>query len=478
MSCSPCTTIVAPAACSSRTRLGWMTSSIVRWPTPAVRQYVDGARVAPSRTSRNAGVRGRGRPRRPTARRRGEASRIAAGRRPASAAGGKVVGDEGVRVGTSAARPGASGCGSRRVDASAPSSAASTGRASGVAAVGVAAVAVGAVAVGAVPPSVPSAVAVGAVGVAVHRDGDGVAELPLGLDVVVGDAHGADHTPRRREPGGRGAALRSRADGRHARAAPPRRERLEPEEPVHRLGRRRPHRQGRGRGARGGELLVEHDLLPDVVHTSLQRRAIRTAELALAVGRSDVDPGAPLVAAQRAPLRRAAGQGQGADARRVGEEQFMLLAPLLRHAAAAAARRRRCSQFHDPRYAALPPEVRPRTECLADVVARMLPYWYDAIVPDLRPARPCSSPPTATACGRSIKHLDGMSRGGRRRAQRADRHPAALRPRRRAAPGHARRRRTSIRTPRQRPSRRSRTRASADRSPRRVTSWRRVRAIA
>ena len=46
-----------------------------------------------------------------------------------------------------------------------------------------------------------------------------------------------------------------------------------------------------------------------------------------------------------------------------------------------------------------PPELLPGTECLKDVVERMLPYWYDAIVPDLRPAGGCSSPPTATACG-------------------------------------------------------------------------------
>ena len=45
------------------------------------------------------------------------------------------------------------------------------------------------------------------------------------------------------------------------------------------------------------------------------------------------------------------------------------------------------SQDDDARYAALPPEARPATECLADVVVRMLPYWYDAIVPDLRPVK-------------------------------------------------------------------------------------------
>ena len=45
------------------------------------------------------------------------------------------------------------------------------------------------------------------------------------------------------------------------------------------------------------------------------------------------------------------------------------------------------SQAGDPRYADLPDELMPRSECLADVVERMLPYWYDAIVPDLRSGR-------------------------------------------------------------------------------------------
>lgn len=67
------------------------------------------------------------------------------------------------------------------------------------------------------------------------------------------------------------------------------------------------------------------------------------------------------------------------------------------------------AQTYDPRYAALPPEVVPRTECLKDVVHRMLPYWEDAIVPDLRSGRTV----LVTAHGNSlralVKHLDGIS---------------------------------------------------------------------
>jgi len=64
---------------------------------------------------------------------------------------------------------------------------------------------------------------------------------------------------------------------------------------------------------------------------------------------------------------------------------------------------------HDPRYADLAPDALPATECLADVVERMLPYWYDAIVPDLVGGRR----PLVVAHGNSlralVKHLDGLS---------------------------------------------------------------------
>jgi 2,3-bisphosphoglycerate-dependent phosphoglycerate mutase len=63
---------------------------------------------------------------------------------------------------------------------------------------------------------------------------------------------------------------------------------------------------------------------------------------------------------------------------------------------------------HDPRYAGLPPELLPSAECLKDVVERMLPYWYDAIVPDLL-AQPCV---LVSAHGNSlralVKHLDAL----------------------------------------------------------------------
>jgi 2,3-bisphosphoglycerate-dependent phosphoglycerate mutase len=66
------------------------------------------------------------------------------------------------------------------------------------------------------------------------------------------------------------------------------------------------------------------------------------------------------------------------------------------------------SQIGDPRYADLLESV-PRTECLADVVGRLLPYWYDAIVPDLRRGLTVLIAAHGNSLRGLIKHLDGLS---------------------------------------------------------------------
>lgn len=67
------------------------------------------------------------------------------------------------------------------------------------------------------------------------------------------------------------------------------------------------------------------------------------------------------------------------------------------------------SQVGDPRYAALPSEIVPRTECLKDVVVRLLPYWYDAIVPDLRTGGTVLVAAHGNSLRALVKHLDGIS---------------------------------------------------------------------
>ena len=140
--------------------------------------------------------------------------------------------------------------------------------------------------------------------------------------------------------------------------------------------------KGEREALRGGELLDDRPAARRRAHLAAEARDPHRP--ARAGGRRPaLDPDQPLLAAERAALRGAAGQGQGATLAEFGEEQFMLWRRSYDTPPPPIADDTEFSQFDDPRYAGLPPEARPQTECLKDVVVRMLPYWYDGIVPDL-----------------------------------------------------------------------------------------------
>ena len=160
--------------------------------------------------------------------------------------------------------------------------------------------------------------------------------------------------------------------------------------------------------AHAGTLLAEHGILPAFVHTSLQRRTIRTADLALAAADRDWIP----VRRSWRLNGRHYGALQGSNKAQVrkqhGEEQFTLWRrsyavrpPPIDEAAWRA-------QGHDPRYAGLPPEARPRAESLADVSARLLPYWRDSIVPDLLTGGCVLVVSHANTLRALVKYLDSM----------------------------------------------------------------------
>ncbi len=167
--------------------------------------------------------------------------------------------------------------------------------------------------------------------------------------------------------------------------------------------------RGRAEAARGAQLVQDRGIEPDVLHTSVLRRAIETAQIALdGIDRMWI----PVRRSWRLNERHY-GALQGKDKKATlaeyGEEQFMRWRRSYDTPPPPIADDDAYSQADDPRYAALPDELRPRTECLADVVDRMLPYWYDSIVPDLQTGRTV----LVTAHGNSmralVKHLDGMS---------------------------------------------------------------------
>jgi len=167
--------------------------------------------------------------------------------------------------------------------------------------------------------------------------------------------------------------------------------------------------RGRTEARRSADLMAERDLTPDVVHTSVLRRAIRTAELCL----DGIDRHWIPVRRSWRLNERHYGALQGKDKKQTlkefGEEQFMRWRRSYDTPPPVIADDDPYSQVGDPRYADLPPEVMPRTECLADVVERMLPYWYDAVVPDLRSGRTVLVAAHGNSLRALVKHLDGMS---------------------------------------------------------------------
>jgi 2,3-bisphosphoglycerate-dependent phosphoglycerate mutase len=167
--------------------------------------------------------------------------------------------------------------------------------------------------------------------------------------------------------------------------------------------------RGEAEARRGGELLAEHGLLPDVVHTSVLRRAIRTAELALdACDRHWI----PVSRSWRINERHY-GALQGKNKKQTmeefGEEQFMLWRRSYDTPPPPIADGDEWSQAGDPRYANLPPELMPRAECLKDVLERTLPYWYDGIVPDLQAGRTVLVAAHGNSLRAMVKHLDAVS---------------------------------------------------------------------
>jgi len=158
-----------------------------------------------------------------------------------------------------------------------------------------------------------------------------------------------------------------------------------------------------------GELLREAGLSPDVVHTSVLTRAIQTANAAL--------ESAGLL---WLPVRRSwrlnerhygalQGKNKAQTREQYGDEQFMLWRRSYDTPPPPLADDDPMSQSADPRYAALPPELRPNTECLRDVLWRMLPYWQDAIVPDLLAGQTVLVVAHGNSLRALVKHLDRVS---------------------------------------------------------------------
>ena len=166
--------------------------------------------------------------------------------------------------------------------------------------------------------------------------------------------------------------------------------------------------QGRAEAVHGGEMLTREGLLPDVVHTSVLRRAISTANLALDTADRHWIP----VRRDWRLNERHYGALQGKDKKETlaqfGEEQFMLWRRSYDTPPPPIARGDEFSQEGDPRYAGLGGEM-PATECLKDVVTRLVPYWDNDIRTDLDAGRMVLVVAHGNSLRALVKHLDSIS---------------------------------------------------------------------
>jgi len=163
--------------------------------------------------------------------------------------------------------------------------------------------------------------------------------------------------------------------------------------------------KGIAEAIRGGELLKEKGLLPDIVHTSVLRRAITTANLALdAADRHWI----PVKRSWRLNERHYGdlqGKNKKETLEQFGEEQFMLWRRSYDVPPPPIADDSPYSQAGDVRYAGEPV---PKNECLKDVLARALPYWTSDIVPDLQDGKVVLIAAHGNSLRALVKYLDDV----------------------------------------------------------------------
>ena len=167
--------------------------------------------------------------------------------------------------------------------------------------------------------------------------------------------------------------------------------------------------KGRAEARSAAPMLIDAGLLPDVVHTSLQQRAIETAEIVLAGCDRRWIPVRRHWRLNERHYGDLTGLDKAATREKHGDQQLQIWR---RSYDTAPPPIRDDNEFNpntSPAYADLAPEQLPKTECLADVVDRLLPYWYDSLVPDLRARRTVPVAAHRNSLRALVKHLDSIA---------------------------------------------------------------------
>ncbi len=165
--------------------------------------------------------------------------------------------------------------------------------------------------------------------------------------------------------------------------------------------------KGRAEAVRAGELIKAQDKLPDVLYTSLLRRAITTANVALDKADRHWIPVHRDWRLNERHYGALQGLNKAETKAKYGDEQFMKWRRSYDTPPPAIEAGSEFSQDGDPRYADI--SGGPLTECLADVVARFVPYFEQAIVPDLKAGKTVLIAAHGNSLRALVKYLDGMS---------------------------------------------------------------------
>ncbi|MEW6431235.1 MAG: 2,3-diphosphoglycerate-dependent phosphoglycerate mutase [Myxococcota bacterium] len=167
--------------------------------------------------------------------------------------------------------------------------------------------------------------------------------------------------------------------------------------------------KGEAEAKNAGALLKKEGLFFDVLHTSVLTRAVRTAHLALEVSGQ---PWLPVLRTWRLNERHYGGL-QGKDKKEMvaqfGKEQVQLWRRSYDVPPPAVTKDHEHHPSHDKRYRLIAPDALPASECLKDVVARVLPWWHDSAVPQLRAGQTVLVVAHGNSLRALIKHLEHIS---------------------------------------------------------------------
>lgn len=167
--------------------------------------------------------------------------------------------------------------------------------------------------------------------------------------------------------------------------------------------------QGEAEARNAGTLMKNAGLWFDAAHTSMLSRAVRTANLALETAGQVWLP----VNRSWRLNERHYGDLQGKDkvqmVQQFGKDQVQLWRRSYDVRPPPVATTHEFHPANDKRYRALAPDALPQAECLKDVVARVLPYWHDAIVPQLRAGQSVVVVAHGNSLRALVKHLEGIS---------------------------------------------------------------------